>query len=64
MSSDSIEPVKLGPRYAYLLIRIFSGNVPTYLAVLCHYGETNDIFLPDGLVQLSHGNKTITVQNK
>ena len=37
----------------YLIIRIFSSTVPTYLAVLCHYGETNDVFFPGGLVELS-----------
>ena len=61
MSSDSIEPAELCPHYAYLVIRIFLGNVPTYLDVLCHYGETNDIFFLGGLVQLSPGNKTITI---
>jgi hypothetical protein len=35
------------------IIRIFLGNVPTVLALLCQYGETNDIFFPFGLVQLS-----------
>ena len=62
MSSDSTETVELGPHYTYLIIRFFPGNLPAYLAVLCHYGETNDIFFPCGLVQLSPRNKTSTVQ--
>ena len=53
MSSDSTEPVEQSPHYAYLVIRIFLGNVPTDLAVLCPYGETNDIFFHGGLVELS-----------
>ena len=62
MSSDSTEPAELGPHYAYLIIRIFPGNIPVNLAVLCHYDETNHIFFPGGLVQLSPGNKTSIVQ--
>ena len=50
MSSDSVAPVEQGPHYAYLIIRIFPANVLAYLAVLCHYGETNDIFFLGGLV--------------
>ena len=53
MSSDSTEPDEVCPQYAYLVIQIFPGNVPIDLALLCHYGETNDIFFPGGLVQLS-----------
>jgi hypothetical protein len=53
VSSDSTEPVEQSLHYAYKIIRIFPGNVPTDLAVLYHYGETNDIFFPGGLVELS-----------
>jgi hypothetical protein len=53
MSSESIEPAEQKPHYAYLIIRIFSSNVPAYLAVLCQYGETNDHFFHGGLVELS-----------
>ena len=53
MSSDSTEPAGQSQHYAYLFIRTFPGNVPTDLAVLCHYGETNEIFFPSGLVELS-----------
>ena len=53
MSSDSTELVEQSLHYAYLIIRIFPGNVPTGPAVLCHYGETNGIFCPGGLVELS-----------
>jgi len=63
MSSDSTEPVEQSLHYAYLIIRIFPGNVPTDLAVLCHYGETNDIFFPGGLVELSSSSRCKTVQN-
>jgi hypothetical protein len=62
MSFDSAEPAELGPHYAYLIIRIFPRNLPAYLVVMCHYGETNDIFFPSGLVQLSPRNKTSLVQ--
>jgi hypothetical protein len=62
MSCDSTKPAELGPHYAYLIMRFFPGSVPTYLAVLCHYGETNDIVFPGGLVQLSPGNKTSATQ--
>jgi hypothetical protein len=61
MSSDSTKPTEICPHYAYLIIRIFPGNVPANLAILCHYGETNDIFFPGGVVQLSSRNKTSTV---
>jgi len=44
------------------LFDFFPGNVPTHLAVPCHYGETNDSFFPSGLVQLSLGNKTSAIQ--
>ena len=37
MSSDSTEP----------------SDVSANLAVLCHYGQTNDVFFPGGLVELS-----------
>ena len=53
MSSDFTEPAEQNPHYAYLTIRIFSANVPADLAVVCHYGETNDIFFPGGLVEIS-----------
>ena len=53
MSSDSTEQVEQSLHYAYLIIRIFPGNVPTDLAVLGDYGETNEIFFPGGLVELS-----------
>jgi hypothetical protein len=53
MSSDSIELAEQNLHYAYLIIRIFPSTVPADLAVLCQYGETNDIFLPCGLVELS-----------
>ena len=53
MSSDSIELAEQSLHYAYLIIRIFPGNIPTDLAVMRHYGETNDIFFPGGLVELS-----------
>ena len=62
ISFDSTEPAELCPHYAYLVIRIFPGNVPTYLAVPCHYGETDDIFFLGGFVQLSLGNITNTIQ--
>ena len=52
MSSDSTELAEQNTHYAYLIIRIFPADVPADLAVLCHYGETNDIFFPSGLVQL------------
>jgi len=45
--------VEQSMHYTYLTIRSFSGSVPTDLAVLCHYGETNDILFPSGLVELS-----------
>ena len=51
MSFDSTGPAEVGPHYAYLVIRIFPANVPAYLAVLCYYGETNDIFFLGGLDQ-------------
>ena len=51
MSFDSSKLDELGPHYACLIIRFFPGIVPTYRAVLRHYGETNDIFFPGGLVQ-------------
>ena len=63
MSFDSTEPAEVCPYYAYLVIRFFLSNVPTNYAVLCHYGKTNDIFFPGGLVQLSLGNKTSTIKN-
>ncbi len=53
MSSDSTKPDEQSMHYAYLIIRIFPGNVLTDLAVLCHYGETKDILFPGGLVELS-----------
>jgi hypothetical protein len=53
MSSDSTEQVEQNLHYAYLIIRIFPSTVPADLAVLCHYGETNHIFFPGGLVELS-----------
>jgi len=53
MSSDSTELDEQSLNCAYLIIRIFPGNVPTDLAVLCHYGKTNDIFFRGGLVELS-----------
>ena len=59
---DSTKPAEIGPNYAYLVIRIFPDNVPTHLAILCHFGETNDILFLGGLVQLSTGNKTSTIQ--
>jgi hypothetical protein len=62
MSSDSTQPAEQSPHYAYLIIRFFPGNVPTDLAVLGHYGETNDIFFRGGLVELSPRNKNSTVQ--
>jgi len=62
MSYDSTEAAELYRHYAYHVIRIFPGNVPTYIAVQCHYGETNDIFFLGGLVQLSLRNKTSTMQ--
>jgi hypothetical protein len=62
MSSDSTDPAEQSPHYAYLIIRIVPANVLAYLAVLCHYGETNDIFFPGGLVELSPRNKASIVQ--
>jgi hypothetical protein len=53
MSSDSTELDEQGTHYAYLIIHIFPANVPADLAVQCHYGETNGIFFPGGLVELS-----------
>jgi hypothetical protein len=53
MSSDSTELADQNPHYAYLIIRIFPSTVPADLAVLCHYGSTNDVFFPGGLVELS-----------
>ena len=62
MSFGFTKPSKVAPHYAYPVIRSFPVDVPTYLAVLCHYGETNDIFSPGGLVQLSPQNITSTIQ--
>ena len=43
MSLDSTEPAEQSQHYAYLIMRMFPANVPAYLAVLGHYGETTDI---------------------
>ena len=53
MSWDSTDLAEQCLYYAYLIIRIFPGKVQTDLTLLCHYGETNDIFFPGGLVELS-----------
>jgi len=53
MSSDSTEPAEQNPHYVYQIIRIFPSNVLADLALLYHYGESNDIFFPGGLVELS-----------
>ena len=55
MSSHSTKPYEV-PHYAYLVIRFYPANVPTHLAVMCHYGETNDIFVHSGLAKLSPRN--------
>jgi hypothetical protein len=48
MSSNSIDPFDVVPHYAYLVIRLFPADIPRYLAVRCHYGDTNDIFFLGG----------------
>ena len=48
MSSDSTEEAETS-HFAYLVFIVFP-PFPTEIAVLCHHAETNDIFLPGGLV--------------
>ena len=62
MFYDFTKPSKVVPHYAYLAIINFPAYVPAYLAVLCHYDETNEIFSPGGLVQLSPRNNTSALQ--
>ena len=45
--------VPLVPNYVYVVIRLkITGSVNSlaYMTLLCHYGETNDIFPIGGLV--------------
>jgi hypothetical protein len=51
MSSNSTEAVELH-HYAYLIIRIYP-PFPREISLLCHYGETNDVFFLGGMVKLT-----------
>ncbi len=62
MSSESTDEGEV-PHYAYLVLRIFP-PFPTKIAVLCHHAETNDIFLPGGLVGFSPLSKSNRVKKK
>ena len=44
ISSDSIEEAET-PHFAYLVLRVFP-PFPIEIAILCHYAQTNDIFMP------------------
>ena len=48
MSLDSTDAGEV-PHYAYIVLGFFP-PLPTKIAILCHHGETNDVFLLDGRV--------------